>query len=79
MQTSQFIWKQTGRVSPAPVTRWRVSGTVISDAFRPMPNDTTTMTKEKSPNSRAGRLGRKISEATKCAPDTATGPAAEAP
>ncbi len=54
-------------------------GTEISDTFRLMPNDTTTMTKENSPNSCAGRVRRKISEARKWAPETATGPAADTP
>ncbi len=42
-----------------------------------MEKGTITSTKEKSPNSKAGRLRTKSSEARKCAPDVATGPEVE--
>ena len=76
-QTSQLVLKQVAR--GPPFTSIWVMGTTTMDAVALIPNATTTMTKENSPNSCADNRRRKISEATKCAPDTAMGPQALAP
>ena len=80
--SSRFIFRQAAsiraRVS-AGSPRALLTGSTRSAAMMLMQNGTITSTKEKSPNSNAGRLRTNSSEARKCAPEVATGPEVESP